>query len=54
MSSENNHFEFSFRVLGAEVIGFRMDVDDFKVKWLVWGLVATAALTGTAVYFGLV
>ena len=50
---ENDSIEVSFRILGSEVLGFRMTVDDFKVKWMLLGLTTTAAFAWMADYLGL-
>ena len=37
--------ELSLRILGNEIIGFKMIVDDFKMKWMLLGLVAVVGLS---------
>lgn len=32
------YMEVSLRIAGAEIIGFRIAVDDFKTKWAIIGL----------------
>ena len=44
--------EFSIRVLGNEFVGFKMVVDDFKMKWALIGIVGVAILLGAVSYFG--
>ena len=44
--------ELSVRILGNEIIGFQMIVDDFKMKWMLLGLVAIGALSWIMVQFG--
>ena len=44
--------ELSLRILGNEIIGFKMLVDDFKMKWMLLGLVAIGALSWIMVEFG--
>ena len=44
--------EVSVRVLGNELIALRMDVDDFKMKWLAMGVIAIVALGWAAGSFG--
>ena len=44
--------EFSIRVLGNEFVGFKMIVDDFKMKWALIGIVGVALLLGAVSYFG--
>lgn len=43
METENT-FEMSLRVLGNEVLGFRIVVDDFKTKWVVISIMAVVGL----------
>ena len=46
--SKNNEdegkMELSLRVLGNELIGFKMMVDDFKMKWVLIGLITIVGL----------
>lgn len=49
---EEGKLELSLRILGNEIIGFKMLVDDFKMKWMLLGLVAIAALSFVLVEFG--
>ena len=44
--------ELSLRILGNEIIGFKMMVDDFKMKWMLLGLVAIGAISWIMVQFG--
>ena len=44
--------EVSLRVLGNELVGLKMTVDDFKIKWLVYGVVTLVALGWAASSFG--
>ncbi len=44
--------ELSLRILGNEIIGFKMVVDDFKMKWMLVGLVAIGAISWIMVAFG--
>ena len=37
---EEGKLEISVSILGNEIIGFKMMVDDFKMKWLLLGIVA--------------
>ena len=54
MSKKDNEgkLELSVRILGNEIIGFQMIVDDFKMKWMLLGLVAIGALSWIMVQFG--
>lgn len=45
-------FEMSLRLLGNEVIGFSIKVDDFKSKWLMFSLVALLGVSAITAYFG--
>ena len=37
MAEDNTgKMEVSLRVLGNELVGLKMTVDDFKIKWLLW------------------
>lgn len=44
--------EMSLRVLGNEFIGIKMTVDDFKMKWLAFGVIAIIAVTAAISTFG--
>ena len=44
--------EIAIRILGNELIGLKMVVDDFKIKWLVYGVVTIVALGWAASSFG--
>lgn len=44
--------EVSLRVLGNELIAFKMIVDDFKMKWALIGVVGIAILLWAASTFG--
>ena len=37
--------EVSVRILGNELVGLKMVVDDFKMKWLVYGVVTCLLYT---------
>ena len=49
---DEGKLELSVRILGNEIIGFQMIVDDFKMKWMLLGLVALGALSWIMVQFG--
>jgi hypothetical protein len=49
---DKGKLEVSVRILGNELVALRMDVDDFKMKWLVMGVVAIVALGWAAGSFG--
>ena len=50
--NDEGKLELSLRVLGNEIIGFKMQVDDFKMKWMLLGLVAIGAISWIMVAFG--
>ena len=50
--NDEGKLELSLRVLGNEIIGFKMQVDDFKMKWMLLGLVAVGAISFIMVSFG--
>jgi hypothetical protein len=54
MKKEDNEgkLELSVRILGNEIIGFKMVVDDFKMKWMLLGLVAIGAISWIMVACG--
>ena len=49
---DEGKLELSVRILGNEIIGFKMEVDDFKMKWMLLGLVAIGAIAYIMVSFG--
>ena len=49
---DEGKLELSVRILGNEIIGFKMIVDDFKMKWMLLGLVAIGAISYIMVSFG--
>ena len=49
---DEGKLELSVRILGNEIIGFKMAVDDFKMKWMLLGLVAIGAIAYIMVSFG--
>jgi len=49
---DEGKLELSLRILGNEIIGFKMLVDDFKMKWMLLGLVAIGAISWVMVTFG--
>jgi len=49
---DEGKLELSVRILGNEIIGFQMIVDDFKMKWMLLGLVAIGAIAWIMVAFG--
>jgi|TARA_B100000900_G_scaffold383682_1_gene371841 hypothetical protein len=51
-SDDKGKLEVSVRILGNELVALRMDVDDFKMKWLAMGVIAIVALGWAAGSFG--
>jgi|TARA_B100001287_G_scaffold270935_1_gene270431 hypothetical protein len=51
-SDDQGKLEVAVRVLGNELIALKMTVDDFKMKWLVLGVVTIVALGWAASSFG--
>ena len=49
---DEGKLELSVRILGNEIIGFKMVVDDFKMKWMLLGLIALGAIAYITVSFG--
>ena len=49
---DEGKLELSVRILGNEIIGFKMVVDDFKMKWMLLGLVEIGAIAYIMVSFG--
>jgi len=43
-TDDKGKMEIQLRILGNELVAIRMDVDDFKMKWLVIGVIAIVAL----------
>ena len=54
MTNENDpgKLELSLRILGNEILGFKMMVDDFKMKWMLVGIMAIGVLAYIMVLFG--
>ena len=54
MEDEQNDgkVELSLRILGNEIIGFKMVVDDFKLKFLLGGIAALGIIAYIMVVFG--
>ena len=49
---DEGKLELSVRILGNEIIGFKLEVDVFKLKWMLLGLVAIGAIAYIMVSFG--
>lgn len=48
---DEGKLELSVRILGNEIIGFKMTVDDFKMKWMLVGLFGISILSWIMVQF---
>jgi len=48
MEDRESNFEISFRLLGNEVLGFKIAVDDFKSKWVVLSVIVLIGLSTVA------
>ena len=44
--------EVAVRILGNELVALKMVVDDFKIKWLIYGVLTICALGWAASSFG--
>ena len=44
--------EVAVRILGNELVALKMVVDDFKIKWLIYGVITIVALGWAASSFG--
>ncbi len=51
-NDDKGNLEISIRVLGNELVAFKMTVDDFKMKWLAVGIAAIVAIGWAASAFG--
>ena len=49
---DQGKLEVAVRVLGNELVALKMTVDDFKMKWLVLGVITIVALGWAAGEFG--
>ena len=49
---EKGKLEVSVRILGNELIALEMNVDDFKMKWLVMGVIAIVGMGWAGAVFG--
>ena len=51
-NQDEGKFELAIRVLGNELIALKIAVDDFKMKWVVVGLISMVAILWGASEFG--
>ena len=49
---DKGKIEIQLRILGNELVAIKMSVDDFKMKWLLIGVVSIVALGWAAGSFG--
>ena len=49
---DEGKLELSIRILGNEIIGFQMLVNDFKMKWMLIGLMGIGLIAYIMVAFG--
>jgi hypothetical protein len=49
---DEGKLELSLRILGNEIVGFKMMVDDFKIKFLLGGIAAMGIIAYIMVVFG--
>ena len=49
---DEGKLELSIRILGNEIVGFKMLVDDFKMKWMLLGLMGIGIIAYIMVTFG--
>ena len=51
-SDDKGKLEIGVRILGNELIALKMEVDDFKMKWLVYGVITIVALAWAGGTYG--
>ena len=49
---ERGKLEVAVRILGNEIVALKMEVDDFKMKWLVYGVITIVALAWAGGTYG--
>ena len=49
---DKGKMEIQLRILGNELVAIKMSVDDFKMKWLLIGILAMLAVGWAASSFG--
>ena len=49
---DKGKMEIQLRILGNEFVAIKMSVDDFKMKWLLIGVISIVALGWAAGSFG--
>jgi len=49
---DKGKLEVAVRILGNELVALKMEVDDFKMKWLVIGVLTIVSLFWAASKFG--
>ena len=51
-TDDKGKLELAVRILGNELVAFKMEVDDFKMKWLVYGVITIVALAWAGGTYG--
>ena len=51
-ADDKGKLEIALRILGNELVALKMEVDDFKMKWVVIGLFAMLAILWAGSEFG--
>ena len=51
-SDDKGKLEIGVRILGNELVALKMEVDDFKMKWLVYGVITIVALAWAGGTYG--
>jgi len=49
---DKGKLEIALRILGNEIVAMKMEVDDFKMKWLVYGVITIVALAWAGGTYG--
>lgn len=49
---DTGKLEVAVRILGNELVALKMTVDDFKMKWLVYGVLTVIALAWAGGTYG--
>ena len=49
---DKGKLEIAVRILGNELVALKMEVDDFKMKWLVYGVITIVALAWAGGTYG--
>ena len=52
LEDDKGKLEVAVRILGNELVALKMEVDDFKMKWLVYGVITIVALAWAGGTYG--